>query len=236
MPLVARGLSEGFDAARTFLTLVSDDFRMDAGSLLIEWAHGWSVSRGRPMPTAVVGGVRIDVVSPGHGARYVLKTLDRALIERLRGSGTAIGVEIKTLGDSAALRAWLGDAWSSYPACKLMTSEFTRGHVPLLGAYTSRLSTDRASMVAAVLDGEGAVVSSARLVRWGPYGIVDQVATVPAHRRRGLATAVMAMLGQWAVSNGLHTGVLSATEQGAFLYGQLGWIAHGEVAGAIRTH
>jgi hypothetical protein len=112
-----------------------EDVGVDSLRLLIEWANGWSVSRGRPTPSAVAGGVRIDASRPGRAARYMLPTLDRALL------------------------AGLGDAW----------------------------------------------------------------------------TRVMAILGNWAVSNGTPTGLLAATGQGAILYHRLGWTAHGEIAGAVRA-
>jgi predicted GNAT family acetyltransferase len=91
-------------------------------------------------------------------------------------------------------------------------------------------------VVAEVSVGDGAVVSSARLARWGRYGIIDQVETVPGFRHRGLATAVMATLGNWAVGHGVCTGLLSATDDGAVLYRRLGWTALGEIAGAVRSH
>jgi len=139
------------------------------------------------------------------------------------------------MAGSAALSACVGDGWLMYSACELMTSQFTAGPVSLPGGYTSRVARDGATIVAVVLDGAGTVASSARLARWGGYGIVDQVETSLRHRRRGMATTVMSILGTWAVSSGVRTGLLAATEQGAILYRRLGWTAHGEIAGAVRV-
>ena len=73
-----------------------------------------------------------------------------------------------------------------------------------------------------------------RRARSGRYGVVDQVWTRPADRRRGLGTLLMTMLGNRAVSLGLTTGVLSATDDGRALYRSLGWAVRGALAGAFR--
>ena len=121
-----------------------------------------------------------------------------------------------------------------HPACELMTIEFAARPVTLRDGYTARISADGAATVVTVRDGENVLAASARLARWGAYGIVDQVETSARHRRRGLATAVMTILGNWAVGNGTRTGLLSGTELGVALYRRLGWTTHGEIAGAVR--
>ncbi|MEV6850080.1 hypothetical protein [Actinoplanes sp. NPDC051411] len=50
-----------------------------------------------------------------------------------------------------------------------------------------------------------------------------------------MATAALAVLGNWAAGQGLRTGVLAATGQGAPLYRRLGWASHGSIAGAVFT-
>jgi len=187
------------------------------------------------MPVIAPGGVRIDLGPPGDAVRYVLSTVDPTLTTRLGNALTTVGTEVKALTSTAVLRASLGDGWSMYGACELMASVFAHNRIVLDDAYTSRISHDGATAVAAVLNRDGLVVSSARLARWSGYGIVDQVETIPRFRRHGLATVVMTMLSNWAVSNGVHTGLLSATEHGATLYRRLGWVAHGEIAGAVRS-
>ena len=162
----------------------------------------------------------------------MLSTADPTLTTRLGNALTTAGTEVKALTSTAVLRASLGDDWSMYGACELMTSAFAHNRIVLADAYTSRISHDGATIVAAVLNRDGLVVSSARLARWSGYGIVDQVETIPRFRRHGLATVVMTMLSSWAV---VHTGLLSATEHGATLYRRLGWVARGEIAGAVRS-
>jgi hypothetical protein len=75
--------------------------------LLIEWAHGWSVSRGARMPVSVDGGVRIDVSRPAARSRYVRAAFDRTSVSRLGQALVVSGNEIKTLAAPAALM-WAG--------------------------------------------------------------------------------------------------------------------------------
>ena len=208
----------------------------DGRMLMIEWAHGWSVSRGARMPVAVDGGVRVDVNRPAASSRYVLAAFDSTSVSRLGKALVLAGTEIKTLAPAGALRACLDDAWTMYHRNELMITSFAHRSAAVPGGYSARVADVGAVVVAEIRDGRGEVVSSGRLARWGRYGIVDDVRTVTPHRRRGLATAVMTILGNRAVTAGLPTGLLSATDEGAALYRLLGWTGMGEIAGAVRSH
>lgn len=195
---------------------------MDRAELLIAWAHGWAVSRGCPLPQPVPGGVRIRL---GHAERHVTTSVP----DWVGDAGTPFGTEIKVLAPLETLDG----RWLRFPAVELMTSGFARGAVTLPRGHTSRLEPDGASIVATVLDRDGAEVCSARLAPAGGFGIIDKVDTVPAHQRRGLATAALALLGNRAADAGLRHGILAATGMGAPLYRRLGWSSHGPIAGAI---
>ena len=205
------------------------------GELIIEWARGWCISRGTAPPTAAGAGVRIALPKPSGASRHILRVFGRIQIARLADEVTNAGSEIKVMGDSTELRAALNGSWTSYAACQLMTIFFTRNRVVLPDGYTFRIVRDGAITIGMVLSADGEIASSGRLAPVGAYGVVDQVETRAPHRRRGLATAVMALLCNWAVDNDLRTGLLSATREGQALYRQLSWITRGEVAGAVRT-
>jgi len=209
-----------------------------SGAELVEltsaWVDGWAISRATPRPVPVAGGFRIDLGQPGRPARYVLHTYDQAMVARLGHGSTAPGTEIKTVGSTSALRAALPGDWTMYPPCDLMTSAFSHAEVELPAAYTARIVDDGGALLGLVLDIDGDIAASARLAPSGRYGVVDQVWTRPAHRRHGLGTLLMTMLGNRAVSLGLTTGVLSATDDGRALYRALGWTARGPLAGAFR--
>jgi hypothetical protein len=51
-----------------------------------------------------------------------------------------------------------------------------------------------------------------------------------------MGRAVMTMLGNRALDEGLATGLISATTDGRGLYSALGWEIRGELAGAFRSN
>lgn len=183
---------------------------------------------------AIPGGFRLDVGSAKHPVRYVLHTYDRGLAD-LGRELVAAGTEVKVVGATASLRAALPDDWSMYPPNNLMTVAFTRAAAAVPAPYSARIDTDGAATAGVVLDGDGDIASSARLAPSGRYGVIDQVWTRRAHQRRGLGTALMAMLGNHALDAGLTTGLLSASAEGQALYAALGWALHDELAGAVRS-
>jgi predicted GNAT family acetyltransferase len=58
---------------------------------------------------------------------------------------------------------------------------------------------------------------------------IDMVWTDPAHRRQGLATAVMSALATHAQELGATTGLLAASADGKQLYESLRWTTFAEI-------
>ena len=215
---------------------VPDDVQMlSLTELTVAWVYGWTISRGTPPPVAVVGGVRVDGGQPGNPTRYVLHAYDRRRLALLGRDLIAPGAEIKILGNTAALRAALPEDWSMYEPCHLMTVAFTHSRAEVPVPYAARIVVDGAALVGLIFDGNSEVASSAQLAPSGRYGVIDRVWTRPPDQRRGLGTALMAMLGNRALDAGLTTGLLSATADGRALYSALGWTVCGELAGAFRS-
>ena len=57
----------------------------------------------------------------------------------------------------------------------------------------------------------------------GTDAVADRIETMPAHRRKGLASAVMGALTRCAVEEGAEQGILIASRDGQHLYMTLGW-------------
>ena len=57
----------------------------------------------------------------------------------------------------------------------------------------------------------------------GTDAIADRIETMTAHRRRGLASALMGSLAEAARAQGATTGLLIASPAGQHLYASLGW-------------
>ncbi|MFC7546217.1 GNAT family N-acetyltransferase [Plantactinospora sp. GCM10030261] len=228
--------------------------------LVTAWGQGWVVSRGAPAPVVVPGGFRVDVGLPGHRSRHVLHSYDAGSLSRLARTLVQPGSWIKISGDRATLRAAFPAAWRmdipgwlmarplvAEASMRAATTEVAGTSMPagmteVAGAtmragvidppYRLRVDLDGRVIVAMVLDRDGALAASGRLAPAGAYGIVDQVETAVAHRRRGLGSVVMRALAERAAEDGVRTGVLVATDDGRALYERLGWTVRSEVSGA----
>lgn len=200
--------------------------------LIDAWVHGWAVSRSSGAPEAVPGGWRIQVGLPGHRVRYVLTGHDEQLLADLGGRQNAPGTWIKVAGAPEKLRAALPGQWTMADTGHLMSTTFTAGGGAPAAPYTARVITSGPVLLAEILDGDGAKAAWGRLAPAGEVGVVDQVETDPAHRRRGLGSVVMRTLAAHALDRGMRTGVLAATDDGRGLYESLGWTVFGPLAAA----
>jgi hypothetical protein len=208
---------------------------LDLAELTDAWAHGWSLSRGTSPPSAITGGLKIDIDPAGNIARYVLMPYDWQRAAVLGRELTAPGTEIKIVGATDCLREALKSDWTMYDEHHLMTVPFTRGAAETPLSCTAQIVNDGDVLLGMVCDSNGDIVSRARLAASGRYGVIDRVRTRAADQRRGMGRAVMTMLGNRALDEGLTTGLLSATADGRRLYSALGWEIRGELAGAFRS-
>jgi hypothetical protein len=213
-----------------------DNDQLDLPELVSAWVHGWALSRGTSGPVVIAGGLRVDLAPSGRPARYVLHTVDRRELAQLGRELASPGTEIKTVGDTASLRATLPGDWAMHDPCHVMTVPLARGIAEVPAPYVAQIIDEGAVLVGRILDGDGEVASSARLAASGRYGVIDHVSTRVPHQRRGLGTILMTMLGNRALDAGLTTGLLSATADGRALYTCLGWTVLTELAGATRAY
>jgi GNAT superfamily N-acetyltransferase len=99
--------------------------------------------------------------------------------------------------------------------------------------HTLTLRLQGAATDADIHAAEGQLAAGGRMAQAGGFVVFDQIVTEPAHRRKGLGGLVMRALGNQAVNNAAHTGVLVATEDGRALYSRLGWTVLSEVTAAV---
>lgn len=198
--------------------------------LVMAWGRGWAVSRRTPAPVPVPGGFRVDVGLPGHRVRHVLHSWDAASLGRLGRALTVPGSWIKAAGDPAAFHAALPPRWRSDLPGHLMTHTPRPGMIPPPAPYRLEITTTGGLTVATVVDPTGATAAAGQLGLAGGHGVMDQVSTDPAHRRRGLGTVVMAALNDHAARHRVHTGILVATDDGRALYKRLGWAVRSPIA------
>ncbi|MEE6257526.1 GNAT family N-acetyltransferase [Plantactinospora sonchi] len=202
--------------------------------LVMAWGQGWTVCRATPDPVAVPGGFRIEVGRPGHRERTVLHTYDDDSLRRFGRTSDRPGTWLKVMGSPEVLRSALPDGWTTTAVNHLMTVPFEATSVAPPAPYDLRVRTDGPMVLVTVSTPDGTPAAYGRLAPAGEFGIVDQVGTADAHRRRGLGSVVMRALGVEATRRGLRTGILVATEDGRALYHALGWTVRSEVAAAFR--
>ncbi|MGW4466951.1 GNAT family N-acetyltransferase [Micromonospora sp. NPDC004704] len=168
-----------------------------------------------------------------HRLRYVLHDPDERTLAWLGRHQNAPGTWIKIAGDPNHLRAALPPEWKLADTGYLMTTGYrAASDTTPPSPYTARLQTSGDVVTAVVLDPEGQVAASGRLTTADAFGIVDQVETAPAHRRRGLGSVVMRALATHAVRLGADSGVLVATDDGHRLYRALDWTVRTPIAAA----
>lgn len=193
------------------------------------WVDGWVVSRGAAPPLVEPWGYTIDVGTAEHVTRHVLDAVnddvDERTVRKVADAVTGPGVWLKVFDDPARVGGLLGAGWWIDPEPGyLMSVPLTPTEAPPApDGYRVRVWT-RAGLTRVLLTApDGSWAARGQLAPTGRTAVVDQVATSPAHRRRGLGSFVMRTLTQEAVAQGAERGVLAGTPDGRALYEALGW-------------
>jgi ribosomal protein S18 acetylase RimI-like enzyme len=205
----------------------------DRDELVRRWQAGWSLSRGWTTVEDDDGILIIRAGDQGRAMEYVvldsddkpervvraaelaraavhgpdavyltLATSDReARVHQLEDLGLEVDRELDWL---MTIQLW------EQPALEL------HERYTLMSELDSDVIITRATL-------HGAVVSSGRMAVIGEDAVADRLETDPAHRRRGLGSAVMAAMVEAAMAQGARRGILIASADGLRLYRRLGW-------------
>jgi len=194
--------------------------------LVRSWLIGWTLARETSPPVEDVGGFRVDVGWPRQRVRYVFPAVT-AGYQRLAESIVEPWIHLKVCADAGAVRKLLPPRWVIQPQGFLMTTDRLRSATPdLPSGYSLDVNRELSVPLVRVVMTEGETSSIGRVAIVNDYAIFDRIETAAAHRRRGLASAVMGLLSQIAESRGASRGVLVATAEGKTLYEALGWRLH----------
>ncbi|MFI8193217.1 GNAT family N-acetyltransferase [Streptomyces sp. NPDC085946] len=206
------------------------------------WVDGWVVSRGAAPPVVEPWGWTVDVGLGGHVTRHVFGAVgeraDEAAVREVAGAVTGAGVWLKVFREPAAVAGWLGPGWRVDPEPgHLMTVALAPAaqEPELPGGYRLRTWSRGGVVRAMVAAPDGSWAARGQIAPTGATAVADQVETSPAHRRRGLGSAVMRTLQRAAARQGAETGVLAGTEAGRALYESLGWTAVAPLTSARFT-
>ncbi len=195
--------------------------------LLWDWLAARSLARGLPPPVPDHGGMRVDTGTADEPCRHVFAAPGPGL-RALAVSIRTPGVLLKLCGTGDELLAQAPPGWTAHAQGWLMThaGRFDAAAVAatrvLPAGYRLLLSVDGPVATARILADDGAPAAGGHAAEHGGAFVFDRIATAPAHRRRGLASVVMAALWSTRRCAAAH-GVLVATPQGRALYEALGW-------------
>ncbi len=167
--------------------------------------------------------MRVEVGWPDQVRRHVFVDAGPAL-RRCAATIDDPFIYIKAAVDCATLRAALPARWSIDVPRYLMTRAGPMDASATLPAgYTSTLTVEHAGYVIKVTDSESSVAATGRITFDAGTAVFDRIETMAAHRRQGLARAVMLSLDQLAIQAVITERLLVATEAGTALYRHLGW-------------
>ena len=190
---------------------------------LERWLARWSLARGLPPPPRRDGGLVVEVGGPEQLRRHVFLDAGPALqacAARIREPR----VYLKAAVDTEAMRRALPPRWTLEQARYLMHRRAPMdGAAPVPAGYTRQTSAEHGARVVRLLDAGGQTAAMGRVVVHHGTAIFDRIETEPAHRNRGLASAVMRALDAQAADDHAAERLLVATEAGRALYVRLGW-------------
>ncbi|MDI6099937.1 GNAT family N-acetyltransferase [Actinoplanes sp. NEAU-A12] len=207
----------------------------DLRDLIVRWQRGWGVARALPAAEDVDGGLRLRCMQPGRDVEYIATDAgaDRAsltkLAELVAGEDSVTWLTVPTTDPAGTASALTAAGLVLLKRSELLMTADLDGHPQSTPAAPYRLLTQidahRGGRVvtATVRHEDGEVSAHGSMGLAGPDAVADRIETVSAHRRNGLASAVMSALTRSARDEGAEHGILIASEEGQRLYTTLGW-------------
>ncbi|WP_433393109.1 GNAT family N-acetyltransferase [Micromonospora sp. KLBMP9576] len=204
-------------------------------SLIVRWQRGWSTARALPVAEDVGGALRVRCMQSGRDIEYVALDVDEdlasltTLAELVAGEDAVTWLTVPTTDPARASSALAAAGLVVLKHSELLMTADLRGHPQSVPVAPYRLFTqvdphggDRV-VTATVRHESGEVGARGTMGLAGADAVADRIETVPAHRRKGLASAVMSALTRSAIEEGAEQGILIASEDGQQLYMTLGW-------------
>lgn len=201
-------------------------------ALVAGWLAARSIARGLPAPVAIPGGWMVETGGEVEQRRYVFPQPSLE-IERLARQIDRPGIYLKCCCDDAVLAALLSDGWLLDAPSWMMTGPDPAAVVRLPVGYRSAVLRSEGVVDARILTDRGELAARGFAAAAHGVFVYDRIVTEPAHLRRGLGSAIMALLGMERAAAS-HP-VLIATAAGRALYESLGWSVHAPYASAVRS-
>lgn len=200
-------------------------------ALIASWLAARSLARALPRPVADHGGWRVDTNGTAERRRYVFCAADPAIAALARTIDEP-RVFLKLTAPSVELARLLPQRWRTDDVSWVMTSDRVAPTQPIPKGYDWTLRPIADAIEVRIVAADGSLAASGYAAEDGGVFVYDRIVTDPAHQRRGLGSAVMALLGSQRRYDTSRQ-VLVATEQGRALYATLGWQVHAPYASAV---
>lgn len=200
--------------------------RVDAG-LIAAWLAARSMVRKLPAPVPDRGGWRVDTGLPTETRRHVFAMACPGLVD-LGATVVEPRVLLKLAGTHAELAALLLPRWRLEPLAHVMicAGSFGGDAAPEPpDGYRLSIELDGDMAFARIVAPDGADAASGHAAERDGVFIYDRIVTEAAHRRRGLARALMLALQRTRRTPATRQ-ILTATAEGRALYASLGWTAY----------
>jgi GNAT superfamily N-acetyltransferase len=203
--------------------------------LIVRWQRGWGVARALPAAEDVGGGLRLHCMQPGRDVEYVALDADddvpslTRLADRVAGEHAVTWLTVPTTDPAATGSTLEAAGLIVLKRSEVLMTVDLRGHPRSRPAAPYRVLTQvdphqgDVVVTATVRHESEGVGARGTMGVTGTDAVADRIETVPAHRRKGLASAIMSTLASSAVEEGADHGILVASEDGQRLYTTLGW-------------
>ena len=201
--------------------------------LIARWQRGWGVARALPDAEDVGAALRVRCMQPGRDIEYVALDADEdpasltTLAELVAGEDAVTWLTVPTTDPARTSSALAAAGLIVLKHSEMLMTADLRGHPQHTPVAPYRLQVDArggdSAVTATVRHESGEVGARGTMGLAGTDAVADRIETMPAHRRKGLASATMSALARSAIEEGAEQGILIASEDGQRLYTTLGW-------------
>lgn len=191
---------------------------------LEKWIKGWSLSRGLPLPVPYKSGFKVVVGHESQKIRYVFPEVTEDFIQ-LSQSINEPWIFLKVAAAPDRFKDTIPARWIIQPQGYMMACfrpMESKSRV-LSEGYNVAVDYEDGTFIIRITTMTDALAATGRLILVDDLAIYDRIVTESGHRRKGLATFLMQELEKIALSKGVFTNFLVATEAGKPLYLSLGW-------------
>ncbi|GIG56924.1 hypothetical protein Lfu02_12960 [Longispora fulva] len=212
------------------------------GDLIRRWQRGWCLARRIPDGIPVDGGVEVRCDQPGRQVEVFALRADEEpdsvarLAARVAASDVTTWLTVTTTRPRDVEATIRAGGLEPLDRPEWLMSVDLAGHprpAPV-GPYQATVDVDGPVVTVVIHHGSGELAARGQMAVSGADAVADKIETMPAHRRRGLASALMGALAGAAVERGARTGLLIASADGQHLYSSLGWRREADVLIARR--